>query len=268
MGQNLERPAESGDKHAALAVGFSDGSNDIACVAVLRVLRPEGTVFTVFYHQAHEFHEVPDIKHAAAVLNIREHREFLCELAEQRVVSLAALAENHGRAENNHLECIAVQRADAVFGLNLAVAVAVRGVHRGVARNDFGLANGSAVAIHNGAAHEYKLLDASFFCALGTSHGEVGIHGVIEFGAFFADSPVIAVGDSRNVIDSIVAAKVEGLPSFANHVERIDLIQACKFRLREVVGKGRADVAVSAGDEDFSHYLPSMALLYAFRSLA
>lgn len=224
VGHNPESPAESGYEHAALAVSLRDGGDDFARIAVLRVLRPECPAFVVFDHQAHEFHQVPDVEHAAAVLDFREYGQFLREFAEQRVVALAVLAENHGRAEDDHLERVAVQRADAVLGLHLAVAVAVRGVHGGVAGDDFLLADGGAVAIHDGAAHEYELLDSGLFRALGAGHGEVGVHGVVELGAFFADGPAIAVGDSGNVIDCVVVAEVVGTPSIANHVERIHLV--------------------------------------------
>ena len=89
-------------------MGLGDERDDLAGVAVLRVLRPEGAVLSVFYHEAHEFHEVPDVKHAAPVLDFREYREFLRELAQERVVSFAALAKYHGRTEDDNLESVAI----------------------------------------------------------------------------------------------------------------------------------------------------------------
>lgn len=246
MGHNLERPAESGNKHAAFAVCLGNERDNFAGVAVLRVLRPECPAFVVFDHQAHEFHQVPDVEHAAAVLDFREYGQFLREFAEQRIVALAVLAENHGRAEDNHLECVAVQRADAVLGLHLAVAVAVRGVHGGVAGNQLFFANGGAVTVHNGAAHKYELLYASVFRLLGAFHSQVGVHGIIEFCAFVADLAVIAVGNTRHVVNGIVLAKIVAAPGVANHVEGSHLVPAREFGLSQVVGKGGANVAVRA----------------------
>lgn len=211
--------------------------DDLAGVAVLRVLRPEGAVFAVFYHQAHEFHQIPDVKHAALVLDLRECGQLAGQPAEQRVVALAVLAEYHGRAEDHHLECVAVQRTDAIFGLNLAVAVAVGGVHGGVTGNQFLFAYGSTVAVHDGAAHEYELLYASVFRLFGAFHGQVGIHGVVEFRTFVADLAAIAVGDSSHVVNGIILAKVVTAPGVANHVEGIHLVLAREFGLSEVIGK-------------------------------
>lgn len=229
-------------------VGLGNERDDFAGVAVLRVLRPKCSAFAVFDHQAHEFHEVPDVEHAALVFDFREYRQFAGKLAEQRVIALAPLAEYHGRAEDYHLECVAVQRTDAVFGLNLAIAVAVCWVHGGITCDKFGLANGCAVAIHDGTAHENELLDAGVFCLLGAFYSQVGIYCVIEFCAFVAYLAVIAVGDSCHVINCIVLAKIKATPGIANHVECIDLILASEFRLRQIVGKGGADVAVRACD--------------------
>ena len=234
-------------------MGLGYERDDLAGVAVLRVLRPEGAVFTVFNHQAHEFHQVPDVEHAALVLDFRERGEFLGQLAEQRVVALAPLAEYHGRAEYHHLEGVAIQRADAVFGLNLAVAVAVGGVHGGVAGNQLFFANGGAVAIHNGAAHEYELLDTSLFRLLGAFHGQVGVHGVVKFRAFIANLAVVAVGNSCHVVNGIVLAKVVAAPGVANHIEGGHLILAREFGLCQVVGEGGANVTVRAGYKNANH---------------
>ena len=234
-------------------MGLRYERDDLAGVAVLRVLRPEGAVFAVFNHQANEFHQVPDVEHAALVLDLRECGQFAGQLAEQRVVALAVLAEYHGRAENHHLEGVAVQRADAVFGLYLAVAVTVGGVHGGIAGNQLFLAYRGAVAVDDGAAHEYELLYAGVFRLLGAFHGQVGVHGVVEFRAFVADLAAIAVGDSRHVVNGIVLAKVVTAPGVANHVEGIHLVLAREFGLSEVVGEGGADVTVRAGDEDAYH---------------
>ena len=247
MAENFERPAESGNEHATFVVGFRDKRDDFARVAILRVLRPERSVFVVLDHQADKLHEVADVEHATAVLDFRECRQFACELAEQGIVALAALAEYHGRAENHDLERVAIERANAVFGLHFAVAVAIRGVHRSVAGNNLGLANGSTVTIDNGAAHEDELLNSSFFCSGSAGHGKVCVDGVIEFRTFFANLAVVAVGDSRNVIDGVVTAEIKTFPGVANHVECIDLVHACKFGLCEVVGKAHADVAVRSG---------------------
>ena len=253
MRKNLERPAESRNKHAMLAVCLRDLRNHLASVAVLRVLRPEGAVFAVFNHQAHKFHQVPDVEHAALIFNLRECGQLARQLAKQRVVTLAVLAEYHGRAQNHHLEGVAVQRTDAVFGLNLAVAVAVGGVHGGIAGNQLFLANGGAIAVHNSAAHEYELFYACFFRLLGAFHGQVGVHGVIEFCAFVANLAVIAMGYSRHMVNSVVLAKVVAAPGIANHVERFDLILAREFGLSKVVRKGGADVAVRACYQDSNH---------------
>lgn len=227
--------------------------DDLTSIAVLRVLRPEGAMFAVFYHQAHEFHKVPDVEHAALVLDFRESGQLAGQLAEQRVVALAVLAEYHGRAQNHHLEAFAVQRADAVFGLDLAVAVAVGGVHGSVTGNQLFLANRGAVAVHDGAAHEDELLHAGVFRLLGAFHGQVGVHGVVEFRAFIANLAVVAVGDSCHVVNGIVLAKVVAAPGVANHVEGIHLILAREFGLCQVVGKGSADVAIRACYQDSNH---------------
>ena len=137
---------------------------------------------------------------------------------------------------------------DAIFGLNLAVAVAVRWVHGSIAGNQFFFANRGTIAIDYGAAHEYELLDASIFRLLSAFHCQVGVHRVIEFCALVADLAVIAVGDSRHMINRIVLAKIKATPSVANHVKRIDLVLAGKFGLCEIVRKGGADVAVRACD--------------------
>jgi len=247
VAHELERPTKSGNEHATFVVGFRDKRDDFARVAILRVLRPERSVFVVLDHQTDEFHEVPDVEHAAAVFDFRECRQFACKPAEQGIVALAALAEYHGRAENHDLERVAVERANAVFGLHFAVAIAVRGVHRSVAGNNLRLANWGAVAIYNGTAHEDKLLDSGFFCSDSAGHGKVCVYGVIEFRTFFANLAVVAVGDSRNVIDGVVTAEIKTFPGVANHVEGIDLVYVSKFGLREVVGKAHADVAVRAG---------------------
>ena len=263
MRKNLQCPAESGNQHAALVVGLGNKRDDLAGVAILRVLRPEGTMFAVFHHQAHEFHQVPDVEHAAFVLDLRECGEFSGQFAEQRVVALAPLAEYHGRAEYHHLEGVAVQRADAIFGLHLAVTVAVGGVHGGVAGNQFLFAYGSTVAIHNGAAHEYELLYAGVFRLLGAFHGQVGVHGVVEFCAFVADLAVVAVGNSCHVVNGVVLAKVVAAPGVANHVKGGHLVLAREFGLCQVVGKGGANVAVRACYQDSNHstYLdPSTSL--------
>lgn len=227
---------------------LSNKRYDLAGVAVLRVLRPEGAVLTVFYHQTHEFHQVPDVEHAALVLDFREYGQFAGKLAEQRVVALAPLAEYHWRAENHHLESVAVQRADAVFCLNLAVTIAVRWVHGGIARDKFWIANGGAVAIDDGAAHEYELFYAGVLRFLGAFHSQVGIYSVIELCAFVADLAVIAVGDSCHVVNGIVLAKIKATPGVTNHVKRIDLVLAREFGLSQVVCKGGANVTVRACD--------------------
>lgn len=248
MAHELQRPAKSGNKHATLVVSLGDKRDDFASIAVLRILRPEGAAFAVFNHQADELHEVSNVEHATLVRDFRKNGEFLGELAQKRIVAPAALAENHGRAENHDLERIAVERTKAIFSLDFAIAVAVRGVYRGIARNELFLADGSAVAIHDGTAHEHKLLHAGFFCLGRTFYGEVRIDGVIEFCTFLADFSVVAVGDSRHMIDSVVLAEIVATPSVANHVERIDFVLADKFRLSKVVGKAHADVAVRASD--------------------
>ena len=237
--------------------------DDLAGVAVLRVLRPKGTLFAVFYHQSHEFHQVPDVEHAAFVLDLGECGQFAGQFAEQRVVALAVLAKYHGRAQNHHLEGVAVQRADAVFGLHLAVAVAVGGVHGGVAGNQLFFAYGGAVAVHDGATHKNELLYAGVFRLLGAFHGQVGIYGVVEFCAFVADLAVIAMGDSCHVINGIVLAKIVAAPGVANHVEGGHLVLAREFGLSKVVGEGGADVAVRACYQNSNHstYLdPSTSL--------
>ena len=180
----------------------------------------------------------------------------MSELAKQRVVALAVLAKYHRRAEDYHLEGIAVQRTKAVFGLHLAVAVAVGGVHGGVAGNQFIFAYGGTVAIHNGAAHEYELLDAGLFRLLGTFHGQVGVHGVVEFRAFVANLAVVAVGDSCHVVNGIVLAKVVAAPGVANHVEGSHLVLAREFGLCQVVGEGGAYVAIRACYQNSDHDSP------------
>lgn len=227
--------------------------DDLTGVAVLRVLRPEGAVFAVFHHQAHEFHQVPDVEHAALVLDFREYGQLACKFAEQRVIALAVLAEYHGRAKNHHLKGVAIQRADAVFCLNLAVAIAVGWVHWGVARDEFWLPDGCAVAIDDSAAHEYELFYAGVLRLLSAFHGEVGIYRIVELCAFFANLAVVAVGDSCHMVNGVVQAKIKATPSIANHVERIDLVLACEFGLSKVIRKGSADVAVRAGYQDSDH---------------
>ncbi len=242
---------------------LSNERDDLARVAVLWILRPKNAMLAIFNHQAHEFHKVTDVEHASLVFDFREYGQFASQFAEQWVVTLASLAEYHGRAENHHFEGVAIQRTDAVFCLNLAITIAVRRVHGGVARDEFWLANGSAVAVHDGAAHEYELLDAGVLRFLGAFHGEVGIYGVVEFCAFIANLAVIAMGDSRHMVNGIVWAKIVAAPGVANHVEGSHLILARKFGLCQVVGKGGADVAVRAcyQDSDHSTYLdPSTSL--------
>ena len=227
-------------------MGLGNERNDLAGVTVLRVLRPESAAFAVFNHQAHEFNQIAYVEHAATVVHLRERRELLGELAEQRVVALAPLAEYHGRAEYHHLEGVAVQRTEAVFSLNLAVAIAVGGIYRGLGRNDLLLAYWGAIAVYNGTTHEYELLDACVFCLLGAFHGQVGVHGVVEFRTFVANFAVVAVGDSCHVVNGIVLAKIVAAPGVANHVEGGHLVLAREFGLCQVVGEGGANVAVRA----------------------
>lgn len=253
MAHKLQSPAESGNKHATFVVRLGNKRDDFASIAVLRILRPECTAFAVFNHQADEFHEVPDVEHATLVRDFRENREFLCKLAQKRIVALAALAKNHGRAKNHDFERIAVKWAQPVFSLDFTVAVTVRGIHRGVACDELFFADGGTVAIHDGAAHEYELFHAGFFCLGRALHGEVRVDSVVEFCTFFADFSVVAVGDSSHVIDGIVLAEIKATPSVTNHVERIDFVLAGKFGLSEVVGKAHADVAVCACYQDSDH---------------
>jgi len=253
VAHEFQRPAESGDELTTLVVGLGDERDDLAGVAVLRVLRPESAMFAVFDHQAHKFHQIPDVEHAAFILDFREYGQLAGQLAEQRVIALAVLAKYHGRAKNHHFKGVAVQRADAVFGLNLAVAVAVGWIYWGVARDEFWFTDGGAVAVHDGAAHEYELFNASVLCFLGAFHCEVGIYGVVEFRTFFADFTVIAMGDSCHVVNGVVLAKVVATPGIANHVERSHLVLAREFGLSKVVRERGADVAVCACYQNSDH---------------
>lgn len=262
MAHEFERPAESGDEHAALVMSLGNERDNLAGVAVLRILWPKGAMFAVFNHQAYEFHQVSDVEHAALVFDFRECGQFAGKLAEQWVVTLAPLAEYHGRAKNHHLEGVAVQRADAVFSQNLAVAVTICRVYWGVARDEFWFTDGGAVAVHDGAAHEYELFNASVLRFLGAFHCEVGIYSVVEFRTFFADFTVIAMGDSCHVVNRVVLAKIKATPGVTNHVECINLVLARKFRLCEVIGKGGADVAVRACNEDVDHWRASCSCLW------
>lgn len=250
-----------------LAVCCSDFRNHIAGVAVLRVLWPEGSLLFVLYHETHEFHEVPDVEHAAFVLHLGEHGEFLGELGEQRIVALAVLPKDHGRTQNHDLEGVAIKRTESIFGLDLAVAIAVGGVHGRFARNEFAFANGGAVAIHDGAAHENELLDTGLLGLGGARDGQVGVHGVVEFCTFFANFAAIAVGNARHVVNSIVLAKIKIFPGVANHIERIDLVFPLELGFGQVVGKARANVTVRACDEDFLHLL-DLPLLMEFTCAA
>lgn len=253
MAHELQSPAKSGNKHATFVVRLGDKRDDFASIAVLRVLRPEGAAFAVFNHQADELHEVSDVEHATLVRDFRKNGEFLGELAQKRIVALAAFAEYHWRTENYDLERIAVKRTETVFCLHLAVAIAIRGIHRSVAGNQLFVTDGGAVAIYDGAAHEDELLYAGFFCLGGAFHGKVRVHRIVEFRTFFADFSVVAVSDSSHVIDGIVLAEIKATPSVTNHVERIDFVPAGKFGLSEVVCKAHADVAVCACYQDSDH---------------
>lgn len=234
--------------------------DNFAGVAVLGILGPEGSLFIVLDHQANKFHQVTNVEHATAVIHLGEHRELAGKLAQQRVIALAVLAKDHGRAKDDHLEGVAIQGAQAVFCLDLAIAIAVGRVHRSILVDHLLFANGSAVAIHNGAAHEHKLLYASFFGLGGAGYGKVRVDCIIELGTFLANGAVIAMCNASHMVHNIVLAKVVLFPGLPYHVESRHLVHASELRFRKVVGKACANVAVSAGDEDVDHLFSCLCI--------
>ena len=253
LAEEHERPPAAGNEEHAFAVQRGNGLHELRGVAVLCILRPEGARFFMVDHELDKLHEVADIEHGTPVLHGGEEGELARQSGKQREVALTAFAIDHGRAEDADAESGILELPETDFGLHLTVAVEIGGGDGGVAGDVLGLADGSTVAIDDGAAHEDELRNAvclGFGCGF---DGEVGVDFVVEGFALVTDVAGVGVGNARNVVHGIVPGEAGVAPAAVNHVEGGDAVLLRP--LREVVLKGCADVAVCTCDEDFFHGL-------------
>lgn len=253
LAEQHEPPAAARKHEHALAMQGCNPADKLGGVAVLCILRPEGAAFLVVDHELHKLHEVADVEHGALVAHRGEHGQLARQGGELGEVALAAFAVDHGRAENDDTEGRILELAQADFRLHFAVAIEIGGGDGGVAGDVFALADGGAVAIHDGAAHEDELRHALGLGLGGGFDGKLGVDFVVEGLALLAHVPGIGMGDAGNMVHGIVPGEAVIAPAAVNHVECCDFILLRP--LREVFLKGCAYVAVCAGDEDFLHGL-------------
>ena len=184
VARQLEQPCEAWYQQKLPAIGGGDLPDHVAGVGIFGVLRPEDALFFMVDHQADELDEISDVEHRTLVGDFWKNWQLVGKLHQQREIAFAALPVDHRRAEDDDLETVIGQRPDAVLRLDFAVAIAVRGGDGRVLRDHFRLADGGAVAIDDGGAHENELPHAVGLRFLGRLDGQIRVDFVIE-GLFF-----------------------------------------------------------------------------------
>lgn len=251
LAEQHEPPAAARKHEHAPAMQGSNPADKLGGVAVLCILRPEGAAFLIVDHELHKLHEVADVEHGALVAHRGEHGQLARQGGELGEVALAAFAVDHGRAENDDTEGRIRELAQADFRLHFAVAIEIGGRDGGVAGDMFALADGGAVAIHDGAAHEDELRHALSLGLGGGFDGKLGVDFVVEGLALLAHVPGIGMGDTCDMVHGIVSGEAGVAPAAIHHIDSGDAVELGP--LRKVFLKRGAYVAVRAGDKDFLH---------------
>ena len=246
-----EQPGQAGDEADGPPVRVGEHRDQLAGVGVFGVLGPEETGGPVVDEQPDELHEVPDVEHRAPVGDLGEERQLAGQLIQRREVALAAGPVDHRRTQDGDRKRRVRKLLQPEFRLQLAVAVAIRGLRRGVLGDDLVLADGRAVAIDDGGAHEDELADTGGLRLPGGLDGQLCIDLVVECLPLLRNLAGVGMGDARHVIDRVVAGEGALPPRAVDHVDGIHAILL--WPLREVLFERGADVAVGAGDQDATH---------------
>ena len=194
-----------------------------------------------------ELGEVFDIEHAAPVFVFGKYGQFARQRPQRVVVALAAVAIDHGRAQDGRAEAVALQRAQRVLRVQLALPIGVDGRGRRFGRNKAALARPGRLTKDDHAGEKDEVRAAVGFGLLRQIPRQLEVDGSVRVGERRVGADV---GDARRVDDAVVSGQIEVFPPPAAHA---DGLRAHAGKLAQAAQGRRGDEAASAGDENVRH---------------
>ena len=191
-GHEARRPADQ----QLFPHALRDPAGELRRGDALPVLREIEAGEALVHREGQEGAEIFDTQDASSVVDVGKDRRLPDKGDQQGIVSLAALAEDHGRAQDADLEALILKRLQPGLRLQLGAAV-MRGRAGLGARRDHALVQ----PVHAHRAHVDELPDAFGLRLAGDSQRQVSVDFII-LGRVLCRLP--HMGKPRRVKDRVV----------------------------------------------------------------